>query len=66
VDLLVEGNRHSHFGGTTSGEKVGVKHNVTGHKHGVVQVPLNLVQDILGGTAKEKSAGLGLLALDNE
>jgi len=64
--LLMESNRHGHFGGTTSGEKVGVKHDIASHKHCVVQVPLNLIQNILGSSAKKESAGLGILALDNE
>lgn len=64
--FLVEGQGDGHFGGTTTREKVGIKHDVAGNEHGIVKVPLDLVQDILGGTAQKEGAGLGLLALDNE
>lgn len=63
---LTELDRDSHLDGTTTGSKAGVEDHVAGNGHGVLQVTLDLVQDILGGTAQQDSAGLGSRALAHE
>lgn len=40
--------------------------NVPSHRHGVLKIPLNLVQDILGRSSQQDCACLGLLALPEE
>src|SRR5262249_55327030 len=44
----------------------GVEHDVPRHAHGVLQVPLNLVQDVLRRAPEEDRAGLWILALREE
>src|SRR4051794_12639167 len=63
---LAELHRDGHFDGTTAGGQTGVEDNVAGNGHGVLQVALNLVQDILGRTAQQNCAGLRVLALAHE
>lgn len=36
------------------------------HAHGVVQIPLNLVQDIFGRSTEKDGAGLWILAFGKE
>ena len=40
-----------------------MKHDVAGDAHGVLEVALNLIENILGRTTEQNSAGLGVLAL---
>ncbi len=63
---LVEAHRDGHLGSTTAGGEPGVEHDVSRNAHGVLQVSLNLVQDILGRAAEEDRASLGRLALGEE
>ena len=43
-----------------------MEHDVSRDAHGIVEVSLNLVQDILGGAAEKDGAGLGVLTLGEE
>lgn len=55
LDLLgspLEANGDRHFCGSTSWAQLGVPDDIPGYTHGVVEVALNLVQDILGGTTQ--------------
>lgn len=63
---LAQSDRHGHFNGTTTGGKTGVEDDVPGDGHGVLEVPLDLVDDVLGGAAEKDSASLGVLALSEE
>ena len=36
------------------------------HSHSILQVTLNLIKDILGGTSQKNGTGLGILALGKE
>ena len=62
---LGKGARESHLSGTTTGENAGVKHDVAHDSHGVLEVTVNLLEHILGGTAEEDGAGLRVLAADD-
>jgi len=55
-----------HFEGTTTGGKVGVDDNITGDAKSIVQVTLNFVEDILGGTTEQDRASIGINALSEE
>lgn len=56
-------NSDSHLSGTTSWAQLRVPDDVPGDAHGIVQVALNLVQNVLGRAAEQDGAGLGVLAL---
>ncbi|KAI6751834.1 hypothetical protein HG531_006530 [Fusarium graminearum] len=45
---------------------LGGEHDVSCDTHGILEVALDLVEHILGGTTEEDSAGLGVLALSKE
>ena len=55
-----------HLQSTTTRGQAGVEDNVPGHGHGILQVTLDLVQDVLGGTAQKDSACLGGVAFPHE
>lgn len=57
---------NSHLRSTTSGRQARMEDNVPSHRHGVLKIPLNLVQDILGRSSQQDCACLGLLALPEE
>lgn len=59
-------DRHGHLGGTATGQELGLVHDVPDDLHGVLEVALDLVEDVLGPTAEEDGAGLGILALLEE
>mmetsp|Transcript_41206 Transcript_41206/g.36542 ORF Transcript_41206/g.36542 Transcript_41206/m.36542 type:complete len:366 (+) Transcript_41206:689-1786(+) len=63
---LKELGRDGHFSGTTTGDKLGVDHDVLGNSEGILQVSFHFVQDILGGTSEEDGASLGVLAFNHE
>jgi hypothetical protein len=63
---LAKLHRNGHLNSTTTGGQTGVEDNVAGNRHGVLQVALNLVQDILGRTTQQNCAGLRGLALAHE
>jgi len=43
-----------------------MEHDVARDGHGVLQVALDLVEDVLGGSAQQNRAGLGVAALGKE
>jgi len=55
-----------HLDGTTTGNELGVEHNVTCNTKSVVKVALNFVEDILRGSSEDDRASLGCLALSHE
>ena len=59
-------DRHGHLGGAATGEELGLVHDVPDDLHGVLEVALDLVEDVLGPAAEEDGAGLGILALIEE
>lgn len=66
LGLLAQSHRDSHLGRTTTGGQARVEHNIARYTHGILQVTLNLVEDILGRSTQKNSAGLGILALGEE
>jgi hypothetical protein len=66
VGVLLKAARKLHLDGTTTGDELGVKHDIASNTEGVVEVALNLVEDILGGTTEKDGASLGALALSHE
>lgn len=64
--LLTQLDRHGHLGSTTTRRQARVEHDVARNAHGILQVTLNLVEDVLGGAAEENRACFGLLALGQE
>lgn len=63
---LGETNGDGHLSGTTTGGEAGVEEDVACNSHGVVQISLHLIEDVLGRSAEEDGAGLGVLALSKE
>ena len=63
---LAELHGDSHLSSTSTGGQTRVENNVTSNGHGILQVALNLVKDILGGAAQQDCAGLRGLALAHE
>lgn len=63
---LAELHGDSHLSSTTTGGQTRVEDNVTSNGHGILQVALNLVKDILGGATQQDCAGLRGLALAHE
>lgn len=63
---LAKTDRYSHLCSTTTGSQSGVENNVPSDRHGILQVPLNLVQDILRRSSQKNRAGLGVLAFGQE
>ncbi len=59
-------NRERHFRGTTAGQQLGFEHNVSCNLHGVLQVALHLVQEVLAASAQQNRARLGFSALLKE
>lgn len=55
-----------HLGRATTGRKSRVEEHVPRHGHRIGEVPVDLVQDVLGRPAEEDRARLGLLALGEE
>mmetsp|Transcript_68054 Transcript_68054/g.146776 ORF Transcript_68054/g.146776 Transcript_68054/m.146776 type:complete len:470 (-) Transcript_68054:203-1612(-) len=55
-----------HLSGTTSRDQAGVENTVPNNLHGVLKIPLDLVQHILGSTTQQYGARLGLFALLKE
>lgn len=64
--LFVEAHGNGHLGCATSRGETRVKDDIAGHGHGVGEVAINFVENILGGTSQENGAGLGVLALGEE
>src|SRR3569833_2688552 len=60
---LVEPDRDGHLRRTTSGRQSRVEHDVARHSHSILQIPLDLVEDVLGWPSQEDRASLGGLAL---
>lgn len=58
--------RDGHLGCTTAGGEVGVEDDVSRHRHGVCEVTVNLVQNVLAGPAEQDRARLGVLAFGQE
>jgi len=63
---LAELHGDSHLDGTTAGGQARVEDNVAGNGHGVLQVALDFVQDILGRATQQDGTGLRGLALAHE
>jgi hypothetical protein len=59
-------NRQRHLRGTATGQQLGLKHDVAGHLHGVLQVALHLVQEVLATTPQQDGACLGAVTLLQE
>lgn len=66
LGLLLQSNSNCHFRCTTTRAQTGVPDDVPGDAHGILEVPLNLVQDILRRSTEKNSAGLRILALGQE
>ena len=66
LGLLHESASKLHLDGSTTGAEAGVNDDVTGDTEGVLEVTLDLVKDILGGTSEKNGASLGVLALSHE
>ena len=64
--VLLESASDLHLDGTTTGNELGVNHNVTGYTKSIVEVSLDLIKDVLRGTSEENRASLGVLALSHE
>jgi hypothetical protein len=64
--LLVKAAGELHLESTTTGGEVGVNNDITGNAEGILKVTLDFVQDVLGGTAEDDGARVGLLALSHE
>ena len=58
--------RQRHLAGSTAWHQSSVDHDVPGDIHGILQVALDLVQDVLAGTAEDYGARLRVLAVDDE
>lgn len=63
---LAQLNGNSHLQSTTARGQARVENDVPGNGHGVLQVTLNLVKDVLGGTPQKDGTGLGCLAFSHE
>lgn len=50
--------RYMHLGGATTRKHARVQEEIAAHSHSIVQIPLNLVQNILRTTAKPNGASL--------
>mmetsp|Transcript_14603 Transcript_14603/g.29778 ORF Transcript_14603/g.29778 Transcript_14603/m.29778 type:complete len:428 (+) Transcript_14603:27-1310(+) len=64
--LPAEGDGHGHLGAAASEEELRLVHDVADDLHGVLEVALDLVEDVLGASTEEDGAGLGVLALLEE
>lgn len=60
----LDGNRH--FESATTGGQSRMEDDVSGDRHGVLQVAFNLVDDILRRTTEQDRTSLGVLALGEE
>lgn len=66
LGLFAEPDGDGHLGRAAAGGEARVEHDVARHAHGILQVALDLVQDVLGGAAEQDRAGLGVRALRQE
>ena len=66
LSRLAQVRGDGHLDRTTAGQHEGVVQQVPGHRHGVLQVALDLVQHVLRRAAQQQRARLGLLALRQE
>ena len=66
LGLLGQRDRDGHLGGAAAGQQARVEDDVAGHVHGVLQVALDLVEDVLGRAPQQQRARLGVLAPDDE
>lgn len=66
LGLLAQLHRHGHLSSTTTRRQTRVEHDITRNAHGILQVPLDLVENVLRGTAEENGACFGVLALRQE
>lgn len=64
--LLRKSNRDGHLGSSSSRRETGIKDDVASDGHGIGEVSVDLVEDVLGRAAEEDGAGLGELALGEE
>eukprot|EP00756_Hemistasia_phaeocysticola_P010943 Hpha_TRINITY_DN15065_c5_g5::TRINITY_DN15065_c5_g5_i2::g.125118::m.125118 len=55
-----------HFDGAAAADDLGVGEDVARHAHGVLEVTLDLVEGVLGGTTQQDGAGLALGAVEDE
>ena len=63
-ELRYLGERH--LDRTAAGHKPRVDHDVARHIHGVLEIALDLVEDVLAGAAQYDRARLGILTVDDE
>lgn len=63
---LAQSDGDGHLQGTTARSQARVEDNVTGHRHGILEVTLDLVEDVLRGATQKDGAGLGRLAFPHE
>lgn len=55
--------RQCHFGRPSPWDKVGLQHHIPSHVHGVLEVTLHFIQNVLAGAAQQDCASFGVFAL---
>ena len=63
---LAQCYRDGHLRCTSTRREDGIENDITGDRHSVGQVPVDLVEDVFRGTAEEYSTRFGRLALVQE
>lgn len=66
LGLLCQSYRHRHLRRAAAGRKSWMEHDIPGDRHGILEIPFDLIQDVFGRSAKEDGAGLGLPTLGDE
>ena len=66
LGFLCESHRDSHLCGATTWGQRRVEDDISGDGHGIGQVTVNLVEDVLGRTTKKDGASLGVTAFCEE
>lgn len=66
ASLLIKSGRDFHLEGSTSWDELGVNKNVLSDSQTVSQVSLHFVQDVLGGSSEDDTAGFWFLAFSHE
>ena len=58
--------RQGHLHSASPRYQAGVHHDITGHIHGILEVTLHLIEDVLAGSPQQDGAGLWGFALGEE
>ena len=64
--LGMKANTDRHFCRTTAGNEFGIEDDISCHGHGVSEIAVNFVKDILRRSSEENRAGFWVLALRQE